>query len=84
MFEEKCHSINHESSQPHLMKRKLDCSESDVGSSGSRETDSPDTRYHPESLEPVTRGRNNGIKFLIPTGRILEYRGSRTSSLHGN
>jgi hypothetical protein len=50
------------------MKRKLDCAESDLGNSGSGEADSPVTGYHPESLEPVTRGRNNGIK--IPnTGR---------------
>ena len=68
MFDEKCHSTNHESSQPHLMKRKLDCAESDVGNSGSGEADSPVTRYYPESLEPLTRGRNNGIKILS-TGR---------------
>jgi len=50
------------------MKRKLDWAESDVGNSGSGEADSPVKRYYLESLEPVTRGRNNGIK--IPnTGR---------------
>jgi hypothetical protein len=63
MSEEECQSVNHESSQPHSMEREFYCAESDVGNSGSGEADSPVMGYHPQSLEPVTRVRNNGIKI---------------------